>query len=54
MARPRRRRSPLFGSCLSHLVLCTIEPDFILIIAVMHGKRAPGYWKRRLQSKPLA
>ena len=37
-----------------YLVLYTIEPDFILIIAVMHGKREPGYWKHRLQSKPLS
>ena len=29
-------------------VLYTIEPDFILIIAVMHCSREPGYWKRRL------
>lgn len=35
-----------------YLVLYTIEADFILIIAVMHGKREPGYWKHRLQTKP--
>ncbi|OGQ17651.1 MAG: plasmid stabilization protein [Deltaproteobacteria bacterium RIFCSPHIGHO2_02_FULL_60_17] len=29
-------------------VLYTIEPDFILIIAVMHCSREPGYWKRRV------
>jgi len=29
-------------------VLYTIEPDFILILAVMHGKREPGYWRYRL------
>jgi toxin ParE1/3/4 len=29
-------------------VLYTIESDFILIAAVMHGSRAPGYWKQRL------
>jgi plasmid stabilization system protein ParE len=33
-------------------VLYTVEADFILIIAVMHGKREPGYWKHRLASKP--
>ena len=27
-------------------VLYTIEPDSILIVAVMHGSRGPGYWKR--------
>lgn len=29
-------------------VLYTIESDFILILAVMHDKRQPGYWKDRL------
>ena len=24
------------------------EPDFVQIIAVAHGKRRPGYWKRRV------
>lgn len=33
-------------------VLYTIEPNYILIIAVMHGKRQPGYWKHRLPSGP--
>ena len=33
-------------------VLYTVEADFILIIAIMHGKREPGYWKPRLYSKP--
>jgi plasmid stabilization system protein ParE len=29
-------------------VLYTIEPGFILIVAVMHGKRQPGYWRYRV------
>ena len=29
-------------------ILYTIEPEFILIIAVMHCSREPGYWKRRV------
>jgi toxin ParE1/3/4 len=33
-------------------VLYTIDPNYILIIAVMHGKRQPGYWKHRLPSGP--
>jgi len=32
-------------------VLYTIEPDFVLIVAVMHCSREPGYWKQRL-TKP--
>jgi plasmid stabilization system protein ParE len=28
-------------------VLYTIERDYILILAVMHCSREPGYWKRR-------
>jgi toxin ParE1/3/4 len=38
--------------CLTHIfpygVLYTVEHDFILIVAVMHGSREPGYWKRRV------
>jgi plasmid stabilization system protein ParE len=29
-------------------VLYTIEADYILIVAIMHGKRQPGYWRNRL------
>jgi len=29
-------------------VLYTIETEFILIVAVMHCSREPGYWKRRV------
>ena len=28
-------------------ILYTIEPDYILILAVMHCSREPGYWKKR-------
>lgn len=28
-------------------VLYTIEPDYILILAVMHCSREPGYWESR-------
>jgi toxin ParE1/3/4 len=28
-------------------ILYTIEQDYILILAVMHCSRAPGYWKNR-------
>lgn len=30
-------------------VLYTIEPDYVLIIAVMHCSREPGYWRHRVQ-----
>lgn len=33
-------------------VLYTIEPEFILIVAIVHGSRQPGYWRHRLGSKP--
>jgi len=29
-------------------VLYAVEADGILIVAVMHGSREPGYWTRRL------
>jgi toxin ParE1/3/4 len=38
--------------CLARIfpyaVLYTIEADRILIVAVMHCSRRPGYWKQRL------
>lgn len=34
-----------------YAVLYTIEPDFILIVAVMHCHRKPGYWRHRLKEK---
>jgi len=38
--------------CLTHIfpygILYTIEEDFVLIIAVAHGSRKPGYWLHRL------
>ena len=30
-------------------VLYTIEDDYILIVAVMHGSRKPGYWRHRIE-----
>ena len=30
-------------------VLYTIEDGYILIIAIAHGKRQPGYWRDRLK-----
>lgn len=29
-------------------ILYTIEADYLLIIAIMHFSRAPGYWKSRI------
>ena len=29
-------------------ILYTIESEFILIVAVMHGSPQPGYWKERV------
>ena len=38
--------------CVAHVfpyaVLYSIEPDHVLIIAVMHCSREPGYWRHRL------
>ena len=31
-----------------YAVLYTIEEDFVLIIAVMHCHREPGYWRQRI------
>jgi toxin ParE1/3/4 len=39
--------------CLVHVfpyaVLYSIEPDYVLIIAVMHCRRGPGYWRHRIK-----
>ena len=29
-------------------VLYTVESDLVLIIAIAHGSREPGYWQKRL------
>ncbi len=31
-----------------YAVLYTIEPDFMLIVAVMHCHQKPGYWRHRV------
>lgn len=31
-----------------YAVLYSIESDFVLIIAVMHSHREPGYWRKRI------
>jgi plasmid stabilization system protein ParE len=30
-----------------YAILYSIEPDYVLIIAVMHSHREPGYWRKR-------
>ena len=39
--------------CLVHVfqyaVLYSIEYDYVLIIAVMHCSREPGYWRHRIE-----
>jgi plasmid stabilization system protein ParE len=32
-----------------YAVLYSIEPDYVLIIAVMHSHREPGYWRKRIK-----
>lgn len=34
-----------------YAVLFTVEQDSILILAVMHCHREPGYWRNRLNQK---
>jgi hypothetical protein len=38
--------------CLVHVfpyaVLFSIEPDHVLIIAITHCSREPGYWRHRI------
>ena len=37
-----------FSDVFPYAVLYLDQPDRMLIIAVMHMKRRPGYWKKRL------
>lgn len=34
-----------------YAVLYTIEEDYVLIIAVMHCHREPGYWQKRISKQ---
>lgn len=34
-----------------YALLYTIETDFLLIVAVMHCSREPGYWKLRVGNR---
>ena len=31
-----------------YVVLYTIEPEYVLLVAVMHSHREPGYWHGRV------
>jgi plasmid stabilization system protein ParE len=42
---PARR---LFANGFPYAVIYVVKPDAIWIIAVMHVRRAPGYWKGRI------
>jgi plasmid stabilization system protein ParE len=48
----RRRVYEDVRRCLTRIfpygILYTIEPEFVLILAVMHTSRKPGYWKNRM------
>jgi toxin ParE1/3/4 len=37
-----------FSKVFPYAVLYVDQPDRVLIIAVMHMKRRPGYWRNRL------
>jgi plasmid stabilization system protein ParE len=36
-----------FSTVFPYAVLYVVQPDRVLIIAVMHMKRRPGYWRKR-------
>ena len=42
---PARRH---FGSRFPYALIYLDRPDAVWIVAVMHFKQRPGYWKRRL------
>jgi plasmid stabilization system protein ParE len=41
------RYSEVPGAAFPYGVIYRLRPDFIEIIAIMHLRRAPGYWKER-------
>jgi hypothetical protein len=45
-------RAP-FRRCLvpkfPYSIIFSIEPEFILVVAVAHAKRKPGYWHDRVE-----
>jgi hypothetical protein len=45
-------RTP-FRRCLipnfPYSIIFSIEPDFILVVAVAHAKQKPGYWHDRME-----
>ncbi len=34
-----------------YAIVYTIEPEYVLILAVMHCHREPGYWRRRVKRR---
>jgi hypothetical protein len=42
---PARRH---FSSEFPYGVVYMVKPDYVWIVAVMHMKRDPGYWRKRL------
>ena len=48
-----RMLHPPFRRCLvpkfPYSIVFSIEPSFILVVAVAHAKRKPGYWHDRLE-----
>ncbi|HCS91631.1 MAG: type II toxin-antitoxin system RelE/ParE family toxin [Thiohalocapsa sp. PB-PSB1] len=35
-----------------YAIVYTIEPEFILVVAVAHNKRQPEYWNDRVDTQP--
>ena len=47
---------PPFRRCLvpkfPYSIIFTIEPDFILVVALAHNRRKPDYWNGRMPIQP--
>jgi plasmid stabilization system protein ParE len=43
----RRYLTPVFP----YVVLYSVEKEFVLIVAIMHCRREPGYWRYRVKPK---
>jgi plasmid stabilization system protein ParE len=43
---PARRH---FSAQFPYAVICLVKPDQVWIVAIMHMKRKPGYWRDRVR-----
>jgi hypothetical protein len=43
-----RQRAGTFSAQFPYAIIYLVKPDHVWIVAVMHMKRKPSYWRERL------